>query len=62
MKGPYIPKSNTKARAKVEMQLQSALLSNKTHLVDKFSKILQGLEEQITNRENAYFNRDEVLC
>lgn len=61
MKGPYIPKSNIQARERVEIQLQSAKLSNNQHLVDKLSKILQGLEEQVTNRENVYYKRDEVL-
>lgn len=61
MKGPYIPKSNIQARERVEIQLKSAKLSNNQHLVDKLSKILKGLEEQVTNRENVYYKRDEVL-
>ena len=59
---PYIPKANERAREEYEIKLRSAQMSNKPHLVEKFSRILQGLDEQITNRENAYYNRDEVYA
>ena len=62
MSGPYIPKSNERARKKAETKLQFAISSKNTLLITKYSKILQGLNEQVKNREDAYYNRKEVKC
>ena len=61
MKGPYIPTKYRVSREDIETKLNYAQYSNKPHLIEKYSRMLDALDQQITNRENVYYNR-EVVC
>lgn len=60
MSGPYIPKHIIQNLKLYEEKLDYAKATGRKILIEKYEKTINALNEQITNRENVYYNREVI--